>query len=261
MRPQLFKYKVGLGIIGVFVLVMAVFVLLQADNAKKDIATDKAANDIAQKLNDYVDTQQTIPESLDTAGIKDVPDTITYQRLSDSSYKFCVKYKSASTGLDSTTLLQAATSFDTTGSGFTDSSQPDPVSNPSSLYISANHKKGANCQTVEPYNYGYGMYPTGGGGTNSTGTSASTAQYCNTDFLYDLTVVDVNAITPPSGGAKGSITVATYPAAKTFDVSPSVKVLDTDCKPLSISDIQVGGAVDIHSDTSDGPVTTIIKEF
>ncbi|HEY8999351.1 MAG TPA: hypothetical protein VIM53_03455 [Candidatus Saccharimonadales bacterium] len=90
MRNSLFAYKVGLAAIGIFVLSLVVYVATQAGATKQDTQTYNAANSIAQKLNGYIDTQGTIPSSLQVAGATNVPPTVTYVKLSDSSYKFCV---------------------------------------------------------------------------------------------------------------------------------------------------------------------------
>ncbi len=157
MRPQLFKYQAGLAVIGAFTLFLCIFVLFQAGDVKQDNATLKTASDIAQKLNDYTSNQQSIPDSLSAVGARDIPAAISYHRLSDTSYQFCVTFKAAAGDTNALRLLEDAASRSTNSEATYDSGN-------SSLYISSVHKKGENCQTVTPYVYNYS------GASNQTDT-------------------------------------------------------------------------------------------
>ncbi len=55
MKTALLKYKIGLQIIFVFSVIMVRFVVVQASGTKQDTKTNNAANDIADKLNTYVE--------------------------------------------------------------------------------------------------------------------------------------------------------------------------------------------------------------
>jgi hypothetical protein len=144
------KYKIGLAVIMLFVIVLLIFVVVQASATKQDNNTYNQANNIADTLNNYIDTNLVIPASLSEAGVNNVPSTISYQALSSSSYKFCVDYKSTSSGFDTsgveTELITAADRNANIASNGN-----DYYANNSYLYIDSTHHKGENCQTITPF--------------------------------------------------------------------------------------------------------------
>jgi len=116
-----------------------------------------------------------ISESLEEAGIKSVPSTITYEKKSESEYEFCMTYKEASktSGLGITSSLSGEALTQLSQKSDTELNYYDSYQ-PSSLYISYEHKKGKNCQTVVPYgtgSYDYNSYyqDSFGGGTDTSG--------------------------------------------------------------------------------------------
>lgn len=143
MEKTLAKYKIGLAVLMLFAIAMTVLVLIQASSTKSDTQTNNSASTIADTLNNYVDTNDTIPATLAEAGVKSVPSAVNYTKISDSSYKFCVTYKGNSSGFDASGV---ATNLLT--------GQLDPGSGGSSdnavLTIDTTYHKGANCQTVTP---------------------------------------------------------------------------------------------------------------
>ncbi len=168
MQNTLNRYRLGLSVLGIFSLVIVGIVVVQASATKADSNSYKAATKIADKLDDYLNTSYEIPESLADAHITDVPDTVTYQKLSDSQYKFCVTYKADSSGFDAT---QAVTDV-TTGAISSSSSSSDDSTDASYLYLLSTHHKGENCQTVTPYSTYSPSYDntdpcTGGSGSDS----------------------------------------------------------------------------------------------
>lgn len=143
MKSSLFKYQIGLLVLGILTLGLVVFVAMEAGKAKADLTTKKAADKIADQLNVYV-AQEGVPESLGAAGIKDVPDAVRYTKQSDTKYRFCVTYKAQSTGFNPDTVVQEAALGVATrglGSSYTGDSS-------SYLYLQSTHKKGENCQDV-----------------------------------------------------------------------------------------------------------------
>ncbi len=144
MRSSLKAYKIGLGVLAIFAVGLAVYVFLQAGATKQDSKINDEANTISNTLNSYVDDNEIIPTTLAEAGIKNVPSTISYQRLSNSQYKFCITYKTTSSGFDATgtvtDMLTGGQIYDS-GGDFSDNSD---------LYISDTYHKGVNCQTVDP---------------------------------------------------------------------------------------------------------------
>lgn len=144
MKSHLLKYKIGLAVIALFTLGIVGFVVMQASATKQDTKTNSAANDIANKLNAYITDNQTVPTSLAQAGVKNAPATITYQKLSEDSYKFCATYKANSSGFDAASAVAEVASggtADTGSSTFTDTS---------SLFIDTTYHKGTDCQTIKP---------------------------------------------------------------------------------------------------------------
>jgi hypothetical protein len=149
MPRGLNKYIVGLLVIGTFTFVLLIIMLVQAGGVRQDTKSYKAATKIADKLNDYTLDHNTVPTSLSSIGEKDVPDTISYERLSSTHFKFCVTYKSDSTNFSATdveTRLITGQSEDDYYSSLSDDET-------SYLYITGTHHKGDNCQTVKIYSY------------------------------------------------------------------------------------------------------------
>jgi len=144
------KYYLGLLVIALFTVGLTIFGISQAAASKQDKQTEKRAREIAKDLNKYVSSNGRIPESLDEAGIKDIPSTIKYEKKSESQYEFCATYRAASkyTGLSFEGALSGSSLQQLNRSD----QEIDPYEyQPSSLYISYSHNKGENCRTVEPY--------------------------------------------------------------------------------------------------------------
>lgn len=141
----LFLYKIGLAVIGLFTLGITIFALVSASAAKQDAKTEKAANSVATTLDTYITVNQKVPDSLAAAGVHEDTSHIKYTKLSSSSYKFCITYKTASSTttnpIDDLTgrNLYKRLAVESYGSG-----------DNSYLYINPVHKKGENCQTVKP---------------------------------------------------------------------------------------------------------------
>lgn len=144
MKTTLLKYKIGLLILFVFAVALVGLVLVQASGTKQDTKTNNAAQDIADKLNTYVSDNNTAPATLADTGAKNVPSTISYQKLSDTSYKFCATYKGNSSGFDASGV---ATDL-MTGSV---NSMPNLPADNSELIIDSTYHKGANCQTIQTF--------------------------------------------------------------------------------------------------------------
>lgn len=147
------KYYIGILIIALFTLGLGGFVVVQAASAKQDTETSRKANDIAKKLNEHVSSKG-VPESLDAAGIDDVPSTISYSKKSDDSYEFCVTYKSASEGFNGGGFEQVLSgSFQQNIDREYDYEETERGYTPSYLYLPSTHKAGKDCQTVKTYSY------------------------------------------------------------------------------------------------------------
>ena len=145
------KYYIGILILLALTLGLTGYTFVQAAGGKQDKETEKKAKSIASKLNNYITRNQKIPEKLSDAGIKDVPTTVTYSKLSSKEYKFCVTYKSAK-GYSSSGPGNFL--FDPFSQRYVDMAQEETSNSDyksSYLYLSYTHKKGQNCQTITPY--------------------------------------------------------------------------------------------------------------
>lgn len=223
---------------------MFVFVMLLAGNAKQDTETQNAANKAADKLNSYVSSKQTIPDSLQAADIHDMPKTISYRKVSDTSYKFCATYKSASKNLSSDVLVNAAIS------GYRGASY-DNYTSTESLYIPSTHKKGEACQTIKPYIY------------QSTYNASDTSEpykICNTGYDYWWSFLKVTSVTPPSGTSKAVLNTDDS-ANRSVELDPQVKVFDHDCKAITLNDLHNGDYVSVYFHPFGSPATAVVKEY
>lgn len=154
------KYYIGILALCVLVLGLTGYTLIQSAAAKQDVQTEKNAQEIAKKLNDYVGRNKEIPESLNEAGVSDAPKTVRYSKKSDKEYEFCVTYKSAKTyGYSGPeTLLTGSITRNLGTEGSDNDYYGDTSYKPSTLYLGYTHKKGDNCQTVNPYIGSYNFY-------------------------------------------------------------------------------------------------------
>lgn len=142
------KYYFGLIVLLMLTLGLTSYVLAAGKDGKKDEETNKKLDSINTKLNDHLYSENMIPASLEEVGVKDVPSTITYQKLDDERFKICVHFDSESSAFDAGPLALL------TGLVFR-APTPEPSSDEELTYFDGyslmfNHKKGENCQTVKP---------------------------------------------------------------------------------------------------------------
>jgi len=176
------KYYIGLLILGIITLGLSGYVITLGAQARQDTKTEQAAQEAATKINSYVSKKQKIPASLSDAGVTDAPSTISYTKLSSSSYKFCATYKAAKGYGGATDISNAVTGaalnrvYGSTGATAEDdySSSSSYSSEASALYINYTHKKGEDCQTVKPYLYS----------SSSSYTNPSDDYYCDPSYKY-----------------------------------------------------------------------------
>lgn len=149
------KYYIGLIVIGILVLGLGGYVIAQGSSSKQDKQTEKKAQEVATALDRYISDKQSIPGSLDEAGIQNIPDTISYRKVSESEYEVCVDFKTASTySYGAGGIISGLIYGRYAGSYQYGSSDYESSYKPSSLYYYGSHKKGKNCQTAEPYMLG-----------------------------------------------------------------------------------------------------------
>jgi hypothetical protein len=156
MPRSLSKYRVGLAVIAVFTLGLLIFVVAQASATKEDNTTYTQANKAADKITNYTDSYGTIPASLKAVGAGNLSPNISYRKLSATQYRFCVTYKAASSGFDTTSVEQnLVTAAAGQGASANDTSRTDNTY----LYVPTTHHKGQNCQTIKPYLYNNSFDP------------------------------------------------------------------------------------------------------
>ena len=160
MKSSLTKYKIGLGLIGLFTVVILIVILVQASSVRQDQQTEKAANDIAGKLNNYENSSSSgyAPNSLSQAGVTDVPSTITYTKTGLYSYEFCMIYNQASSNFDPSSVAQntVTSGLSAASSGYGSyQNEQSYYTNLPDLEIDPIHHKGKNCQTVQLYGANY----------------------------------------------------------------------------------------------------------
>ena len=146
------KYYIGLIVLALIVIGLVGFTFYQGSLAKQDKKTAKEVVRVADKLNNYVLTQNKVPASLSAVGIKNAPKEISYTKLPHDRYKFCATYKTALRGyaVSPTEVFYATLFRYQYGDQPIDSNSYEP----SSLYVSEYyHDKGQNCQTVKPQLY------------------------------------------------------------------------------------------------------------
>jgi type II secretory pathway pseudopilin PulG len=251
---KLFYYKVGLGVIGLFTLGIFIFAVVQGAGAKQDTQTDKAAQKIASKLNDYVDNNQRIPKTLAEADIHENTAHITYTKISDEKYKFCVDYKTASE--DYTSSVESVVGRGLYGGVSSSSSSPSSSSEDQySLYIGTSHKKGQNCQTVAPY-----IYSASSDSSDSSlniGSSSSDASACP-DKLYPNDVSFTGAVTNVDYATDASqdVTITIKPdsgaAEKKFTVKPdAANIYDDSCNSIPQTYFLEGDKVTVYQQAGD----------
>jgi len=147
------KYTIGLTILGLITFGLLVFTVIQGINHRSDVKTYEKAQKIATSLNDYIDKNNQIPDTLATAGVTDIPSTITYEKQSSAQYLFCATYKQASEvygGASPEAALLSTIGGVPATTTSVDSSK-DAQYSPEALYIDPWYTAGENCQTIKPY--------------------------------------------------------------------------------------------------------------
>lgn len=138
-------YQIGLAVLGLFAVSMAIVLVVQSGAFKEDTQTYKTAEKAAEKLDNYIYEKDEIPKSLKDAGISEDNSNISYKKLSDEKYEFCVTYRAKSEGADIGSVIADAMY------GSFEDAYGDEDYEPSSLYLSSSHNRGKDCQTIKPY--------------------------------------------------------------------------------------------------------------
>lgn len=245
-KSPLFKYQLGLLVLGLATVALFVFVVMQGSSSRQDNKTNKAAQEIASKLNDYIIAKSRIPDSLQETGAAAAPKTITYEKLGDESYRFCATYKAGSDSIDTPALFANPL----TG-GYYDKDLYGDAGASSYLYISDSYKKGENCQTVTPYIYSSDTTNNGGSNLQNNGTGPYFK--CGQSYNYYLFSQPIESITADEITTSGSF-------GSTYKLDPNVKVFTYNCDAIALSAITASDSVSLYFNPYGSPITTIVKE-
>lgn len=189
--PGMKKYYIGLAVLFVSSLTLVFFVVSQAGNAKQDKKTTEKFDAIANKLDEYSYSNNSVPGSLSDIGVKDVPATITYQKINEETYKICTTYSAESNVFDAgwfALLGGAFASSQPTESSESEDTPKDFLDRTQSYY----HKKGKTCQTVKPF--GVNSQDKASGSTASASCNGDGSSYAVYGYLT-VDKVDTNTKT------------------------------------------------------------------
>lgn len=241
-RSPLFKYQIGLGILGLITAGFMITLVVLAGSSKQDTKTYESATEIADKLNNYVSTHGEIPDSLQTTGMRDVPKTISYQKLDEKSYRFCVTYKTDSGTVDASTAINDALT------GFYGGYNYGSYESDDYLFIDSNYSSGENCQTIRPM-----LSSDSNSGSYWDENGLTTDTICGKSYSFSLDRQEVKKLE----GSK--ITVHDFIDTE-YDLGANAKIYDANCKELSTADISTGNKVTLYFDTNLSAITAIKKE-
>ena len=200
------KYQIGLALLGLATIALTVVVLVQASATKSDTKTYEAAQKAATALENYTGSKQTVPDSLAAAGVKDVPDTIKYTKLSESSYKFCATYRASSTANFSASDIATNVLLSQYGGSGASSASGENSDGSAFLIVSSSHKKGENCQTIKPTFYGGYNYDSTSSGSTTTNPCEKQYQkdYNETNYEKCISTPGTSAAPAPSSSGSSS---------------------------------------------------------
>lgn len=251
------KYYIGVVVLVVFAAGLVGYTIASGSDAKTDKKTTEKANAVAMKLDSQISMDGKIPENLDALGVKDIPPTVTYKKISDEKYKFCVTYKSAGSAFDAGLFsLFGGALYGGALSAGAESYEPSE-GYLDSYYLIYNHKKGENCQTVKPYGTGgyYGKDVSGLGLSDDSvtdfGSSSSTPapQYtpvCSSQSS-GFTGYGIGIISAVDGTGR-SITVTEETAGKstTVEFDEITKAYDKSCAEIKIATLKAGDKIKFY---------------
>jgi hypothetical protein len=256
VKSSLVKYRIGLGVIALLTLIMFVAVLDLASAHKQDAQTQRTANSIADKLDNYINDKEKVPASLAEAGVKNLPSNMTYRKKTADVFEFCITYKSSNKSSGTVGTIQNVLMNGSLDEG-------GYYSGASDLEINPVYHKGKNCQTVNTY-----VSSNDTSSTDTTTKPVQTPYVKNADGSYTVCGVKTNyfetegpitrAATPPSSSVSLNATSAPYVGAyELVLISPSSQIFDNSCKTLAAADLHVGDDVDVFNITS--PTTSAVS--
>jgi hypothetical protein len=257
VKSSLVRYRIGLGVIALLTLIVFVLVLDLASAHKQDAQTQRTANSIADKLDNYINDKEKVPASLAEAGVKNLPSNMTYRKKTADVFEFCITYKSSNKSPGTVGTIQNVLMNGSLDEG-------GYYSGASDLEINPVYHKGKNCQTIDTRLSSIASTST----TTQATQPVQTPYVKNADGSYTVCGVNTNyfetegpitrAATPPSSSISLNATSAPYVGAyELVLISPSSQIFDNSCKTLAAADLHVGDNVDVFNITS--PTTSAVS--
>lgn len=248
--PQLARYKIGFVVLGIFVFGIIIFLIVQASGSRQDAKTQKAAQAIATKLNDYTNKEDTLPENLQEVGVSDVPSTISYRKISDKQYEFCTTYRQDSSNVDASSIFTQALYGYYGVSPF----ENYDYTNDTILIISSDYKKGKKCQTIEPYTYGFGSDDDSSGPSFTPSGTRSPYFACNESYdSYE----DFQLIQSIDGNGTLTTEDKFNATINAYTINSKTKVFNENCTELTVDDLMADQEVTVY--ITDGAASTIVR--
>ena len=245
---KMLKYYIGLAVLAVFAVGLVGYTILSASDSKTDKETTEKIQKVATDLDKYINDNAEIPASLSSAGIKNVPTTITYKKLSKEKYKICVTYKSAGSAFDGgwSALLTGALLAQSASDNSAKGEEQSYLDYYTLIYA---YKKGENCQTIKPYGASYSdasTYSSGAdiqndyGAPADTDTVKSTCMPSATGFTYSAT----GPITAISAQNQ-TITLTNEATNKSVDIEfdEITRAYNKACTEVKIGTLKVGDKI------------------
>jgi len=204
---RLFKYYLVFSLLVLFTAGAVVYTLSLASSSNKDQTTQDKVVEASSKLEGYIAKNNQLPTNLDDAGINNIPSTLTYKKISDTKYRLCANYTTASSGFSGgwTSIFTGALS-----SLHSTSSLASNIGYLDVYNLAYNHQKGQNCQTVKPIDL------------TSSNVSSSSAQ-----ALSSQSSSDESLITAKCGNAGPNFELKDEATVKSVDSGQGIITLDT----------------------------------
>ncbi len=263
-------YRLGLLGLGIFTLVLLIVLVVQATGAKQDNTTSQKAQEVADKLNDYTASHNGVPASLDSLKVSNVPSTISYAKLSSTSYKFCVTYKSASQDFGVSNITDGLT-----GAGLNSLGQGSPGStsfdygSSGYLYLPSTHKKGQTCQTIIMYTSSLGMqdYSTQSSASqvaNQGSSGVDPGGGCQSAALTFMAGKVTSTSGQPSSGSF-TLNLKVSGQQKSIQVTKNTAIYDSQCNTITGDELLADDELTVWFNSSDSsqtaPVSIVDSSF
>lgn len=139
-KPRLYGYYIFFVLLMAFTAAAVIYTLSKAGAAKADSVTAAKTLEISSQLQSYLNKYNSLPPTIDDAGVNSVPSSISYAKIT-GGYMLCVNYKNAAihNPFSSVPLRASGLSFNgqMTGQSTVDINKL--------VYL---HKSGQNCQKI-----------------------------------------------------------------------------------------------------------------